>query len=507
MRSIVLASLALGLGCLPTPAAPSLKAVHPASFDAELGAALSIETAGLVPSMTFDFDQPQNSAIPPVVVSAFLEAEGVRIDVVDVQWVDATHVTGTLTGPVAVGVYDLHLIEPRGTELVLSAALEALDCAEGDCSSLDGGATEDGGSTACGALNYRDRDGDGFGSGRARTYCGRGWVSRSGDCNDSDGLTFPGAPEICNRIDDDCDMTVDEGCASSQWTAVVAAGGQSNDMVSAVSEEVGSLWVTAGSKAFHFQTGVGLTEVSSMCPANLKAVWAESSGVEMGGGTPGMGRIAEQSLGGGCTNLRMVTEAPVAMVGFEEKYIAVLEDGRLLRWNRGEVPTISMQKLSSGDEVTDLHGVAPSQLFAVGSTQNGRNRRPAIWALQADGGWKEERPFSFGDSRARLLGVWALSSSDAIAVGEDGLILRRSASGWFGVSSGTGSDITSVRAFAPGRFYVTTSSGSVRQKSGSNWRTMFQSDAGVSLRDITGTQEDDLWAVGTRGSIVHSPSE
>ena len=44
----------------------------------------------------------------------------------------------------------------------------------------------------------RDGDGDGFDDGI--------------DCDDGDPAVYPGAEEICNGVDDDCDGTVDEGC-------------------------------------------------------------------------------------------------------------------------------------------------------------------------------------------------------------------------------------------------------------------------------------------------------
>ena len=62
---------------------------------------------------------------------------------------------------------------------------------------------------------YRDADGDGYGNPADNfTICGAyilGYITESGDCNDNNNLIHPGAPEICNGVDDDCDGAVDEG--------------------------------------------------------------------------------------------------------------------------------------------------------------------------------------------------------------------------------------------------------------------------------------------------------
>ncbi len=61
-----------------------------------------------------------------------------------------------------------------------------------------------------GADNYNctaDADSDGYGA--------------DVDCNDSNAAIYPGASELCNGVDDDCDGVIDEGLAGSTWYADV----------------------------------------------------------------------------------------------------------------------------------------------------------------------------------------------------------------------------------------------------------------------------------------------
>lgn len=68
---------------------------------------------------------------------------------------------------------------------------------------------------------YADRDADGYGDlNNTRTACDQpaGYTIDTSDCNDTVAATHPGATELCNNIDDDCDGQVDENASdASTW--------------------------------------------------------------------------------------------------------------------------------------------------------------------------------------------------------------------------------------------------------------------------------------------------
>jgi hypothetical protein len=63
---------------------------------------------------------------------------------------------------------------------------------------------------------YLDEDGDGFGVGATMNTCTlpAGYATVAGDCDDDNDLVYPGAEELCNGRDDNCNGMPDEGLPS-----------------------------------------------------------------------------------------------------------------------------------------------------------------------------------------------------------------------------------------------------------------------------------------------------
>jgi hypothetical protein len=83
-------------------------------------------------------------------------------------------------------------------------------CGDGVDNNCDGNVDE-----TCNVY-YHDIDGDGYGSSDTikRATPPAGYVSRTGDCNDSDITVNPGAVEICgDGKDNNCNSQIDEGCS------------------------------------------------------------------------------------------------------------------------------------------------------------------------------------------------------------------------------------------------------------------------------------------------------
>lgn len=66
---------------------------------------------------------------------------------------------------------------------------------------------------------FVDADGDGFGGDATVWRCVQDSTSSAvgGDCNDESAAIFPGAAEVCDGLDDDCDTVADDGVEVPTW--------------------------------------------------------------------------------------------------------------------------------------------------------------------------------------------------------------------------------------------------------------------------------------------------
>ncbi len=95
-------------------------------------------------------------------------------------------------------------------EAVHPGAVEVCNGLDDDCS-----AESDEGEDLAGCKTfYLDADGDGWGVAASKCLCGptgQYRATKSGDCRDEQAAAFPGAPEICDGVDNDCDGHTDDG--------------------------------------------------------------------------------------------------------------------------------------------------------------------------------------------------------------------------------------------------------------------------------------------------------
>lgn len=109
-RTLSLLALALWAGCTsPTPPLPDAREVDPPGGLEGVATRVTVRGATFRPRVTLDFDRPAASAVGTDFQVFFGETAAT-----DVTWLGDAEVAATAPGTLAVGTYDVRLVDPRG---------------------------------------------------------------------------------------------------------------------------------------------------------------------------------------------------------------------------------------------------------------------------------------------------------------------------------------------------------------------------------------------------------
>ena len=134
--------------------------------------------------------------------------------------------SATITTSLVSGVVTVPAIAVLGTtRLRVRCFYNYIPAAGESCSTANEGETEDYDitvTTCTFVTYYQDADSDGFGnSAVTTTSCigvPAGYSSDNTDCNDANGTVNPGAVELCNGLDENCNFIIDENAATATIT-------------------------------------------------------------------------------------------------------------------------------------------------------------------------------------------------------------------------------------------------------------------------------------------------
>ncbi len=146
-------------------------------------------------------------------VSWWLDGDGDGFGDPTVAMVDCAPADGFLDNNLDCDDFDA-LVNPN--------ALEVCNGYDDDCDTLVDDA-DDSVDASTGVALHADSDGDSYGDAASTTYAcapGGGLTADGSDCDDADGTIYPGAAEVCDGVDEDCDGLIDDGATDAAvWYA------------------------------------------------------------------------------------------------------------------------------------------------------------------------------------------------------------------------------------------------------------------------------------------------
>lgn len=510
LKALVVVLLLCACGAKQGPG-PELSSFSPERVSMKQRTDVVATGNNLLPRVRANFDRPSRSEVDAAFRLTLETPEPVELE--NVRWVSQTELAARVPAGLPAGIFSVTLTAPDGRTARLENALEVVRARLSDGGVLDSGYLDGGILPDGGCLSWQDFDGDGWGNPMtADAVClGPGRAPQGADCRDRDALTNPDRDELCNLLDDNCDGFVDEEACSPDagWAPVVAPRGTGVDWWT-VAVAPGLVWLAGngGEVALKGSDGT-FADVSTSCGSGWLA-----SAVDPLEGTLFLGGINGSSNGfagrhrpdaGSCfaVDQRNVNIRGVAAVRDAQGLLVhgVTGQGTLLDYRADG--TYADRPGVSNAQANEIGGVSRDGLFIGG--QSNANNRPVVFRLGPDAGWNAESLAALNLPVGALRGISMLDAERGFAVGDNAVLLVRSAdAGWSrvpGFDAGS-PDFWSVKAFGPGRVYVVDDTGGIWRTDGASWEQVYRHPTGL-FRDLGGVAEDDLWAVGDNGVVVH----
>jgi len=292
---------------------------------------------------------------------------------------------------------------------------------------------------------YIDNDGDSYGTNLSSiTQCAQpaGYVANSSDCDDNDAAKNPGASEICDGQDNNCDSQIDEGLSfdfdTDGFTAIGSCQGSANDCddtnaaVNPSAPEICDGLDNNCNSVFDEGLSVDADNDGFSAPGSCLG-GANDCNDSNPGINPGAAEISCDGIDQSCSGLDYCPsdpDIPVAHFNLDSTTNDLSGNGN----NGSIVGTASYQPGQIGDALV-FTGNGHVSIPSSSTLDVGENYSVSLW-INADSLPNWQCLFERGNSSTNRMGIWL--NGDKIT---------------FETSNGSGNWWTSNSAVSPGQWY------------------------------------------------------